>query len=209
MDSQTFSPTSSVPPQAEVPPPVSTAKARGKKLFIIFTITFLAVVSFLISFMYFYHQRKVDLRSRAAEENTNQSTDLVVLLSPTFALAPTPIICRAGEKLGFGRLGTEVSEASTAADQVIATIPIIVRNDSFSPRKILVKQNQILTLSFISMDKTYDVSFPELSLSTVVPANERKSLHFQAVATGEFIFNCSQNCADWTLSCGTLTVEPS
>lgn len=82
---------------------------------------------------------------------------------------------------------------------------IRAENNEFQPSKIIVYENDVVSITLFPADKAYDISFPDFSIQSPVKAKENISVQFQATRSGVFPFLCN-SCGSQAR--GSLTVVP-
>src|SRR5680860_139718 len=72
--------------------------------------------------------------------------------------------------------------------------------DKFIPEKIIVNQGDTVHIDFTAVDKDYDFTLSGYNMKQAPKKGETKSLEFQALQDGDFIYYCS--------ACGGLEAGP-
>ncbi len=68
---------------------------------------------------------------------------------------------------------------------------IKVLGDKFEPSTIIVYRNEVVDINFLAVDKNYDFTQPEYSMSVPLQKGRGRLVEFQALAVGDFVFYCA------------------
>lgn len=79
-------------------------------------------------------------------------------------------------------------------------------NGKYIPNKIIVNDNDIVTIKFYAIDSDYDIFFPDFGSYLEAKKGEEKQIQFQAVGVGEYNFVC-KNCKESAAMVGTFIVN--
>src|SRR3989338_8145779 len=99
-------------------------------------------------------------------------------------------------------------ESSPGSKNKMRSFEILAEKTAFSINKIIVNQNDIVRIQFTALDKNYDLSFPTLGISQKAQKGERKTVEFQAIADGTFVFSCLSCDGSKESMKGVLIVVP-
>jgi heme/copper-type cytochrome/quinol oxidase subunit 2 len=77
-----------------------------------------------------------------------------------------------------------------ASSPYLRSFSVEISNDTVSPNNIIAYVGDILTITFESVDKTYDFVQPDFGLRWQVPVGGSKTFQFQTSNPGKFIFYC-------------------
>ncbi len=99
-------------------------------------------------------------------------------------------------------------ESSPGGKNKMRSFEILAEKTAFSINKIIVNQNDIVRIQFTALDKNYDLSFPALGISQKAQKGERKTVEFQAIADGTFVFSCLTCDGSKESTKGVLIVVP-
>lgn len=83
-----------------------------------------------------------------------------------------------------------VKPSGGSSSPYLRSFSVKINNDSVSPNNIIAYVGDILTLTFESVDKTYDFVQPDFGLRWQVPVGGSKTFQFQTSNPGKFIFYC-------------------
>lgn len=89
-----------------------------------------------------------------------------------------------------------VVSASDYNDSQRRGFEISLNNNTFTPKNVIVRKNDLVRIKLSAIDKDYDVVVPDYSLSLDIKQNTTRTLSFQAVKAGVFPYYCP--------SCGGL-----
>lgn len=91
---------------------------------------------------------------------------------------------------------TDVIVLSGPANNVaIRFFEIKGEGGQYIPNKIVVNDNDIVTIKFYAVDADYDLLFPDFGSYLEAKKGEKKQVQFQVAGVGEYIFMC-KNCKD-------------
>lgn len=76
----------------------------------------------------------------------------------------------------------------------------------FSPSKIVVNQDDIVTIKFVSADKTYDFTIPAFGIKQTITPDNLRFAEFQATAQGAFPIYCPTCDGEKVTSKGIIVV---
>ncbi|RME55903.1 hypothetical protein D6779_11625, partial [Candidatus Parcubacteria bacterium] len=94
----------------------------------------------------------------------------------------------------------EVISASPWSGAHIRIFRIAAENDTFSPRKIVAYQGDVVHIVLAARDKEYDLTQPDYGIHLLVPKGSEKFAEVQVTAPGTFTFYCER--------CGGLSRGP-
>lgn len=114
------------------------------------------------------------------------------------------------EKTGESGLAVPRSaqESFPGSKNKMRSFDITAEKTAFSINKIIVNQNDIVRIQFTALDKNYDLTLPALGISQKVQKGERKTVEFQAIADGTFVFSCLSCDGSKESMKGVLIVVP-
>ena len=72
----------------------------------------------------------------------------------------------------------------------IRRFTIKAENDNFTPKQIIVNENDVVDLSIEAVDKDYDLFLPNYNMRQSIALGKTKSLNFEANLVGRFKFFC-------------------
>jgi heme/copper-type cytochrome/quinol oxidase subunit 2 len=76
----------------------------------------------------------------------------------------------------------------------------------FSPNTIVINQGDVINLTLVSADATYNIFFPDFGVTLTVPKGSAGSAQFQPPNYGQYQFYCKDVCASSPV--GILIVNP-
>ena len=86
--------------------------------------------------------------------------------------------------------------AAPGANSSLRVFDIKADNDAFSPSTVTAYMGDTVHINFTSVDKTYDITFPDYGMKQTAEKGQTKILEFQANIVGKFTYYCD--------SCGGL-----
>lgn len=155
---------------------------------------------FFLSFSFSLTQRLPKRLDNKVSQLENPSAGGASLPAPSPTLIPTPTINWTSvhvpgqndkpDQVGVA-VPTAVNEAVAGGKAKIRSFEITGSNGRLSVNKIIVYEKDTLAVRFSSLDKPYDLFFPDFGVKQKLASHETKYLDFQAVASGAFPFFCS------------------
>lgn len=83
-----------------------------------------------------------------------------------------------------------VAPAAPGVDSKKRQFRVEVNNGAFVPDTVIVKRGDIAHISFVAVDKDYDLVQPDYGFSLQLPRGEEKLLEAQFPNDGKYIFYC-------------------
>lgn len=86
---------------------------------------------------------------------------------------------------------------------------ITASNNVFTPSTVIANEGDTIHINFTAVDKTYDITIPDLSLQQTAKKGETKVLEFGANPPGKFAFYC-ESCGGLNSSAiGSIIIVPA
>lgn len=100
------------------------------------------------------------------------------------------------------------TEAAPGVSAQLRKFQIKADNNAFDPSTVIVNKGDTVSIAFTAVDKAYDITIPDYGLKQTAQKGETKTLEFQAVTDGKFVFYCDL-CGGASSSVkGSLVVKP-
>ncbi len=124
------------------------------------------------------------------------------------ALPRRRALIRLGGILATAGTAVLMARYSQAEDPIGRVIEIEARRFRYSPNEIIVKQGEVVILTFRAVDFTHGFSVPDLNVRVDLIAGQITPVRLQPITVGRFPFLCDNFCGDGHEEMhGTLTVE--
>ena len=81
-----------------------------------------------------------------------------------------------------------VTEAAPGAEAKFRRFEIKAENNLYTPSTIIVNKGDLIDINFTAVDNKYDFVLPDYGMKQVAEAGETKTIAFQAVNEGKFLF---------------------
>jgi heme/copper-type cytochrome/quinol oxidase subunit 2 len=116
---------------------------------------------------------------------------------------PEPNETPAEKGIAIPQTSTQLINTATGKTRTYA---LEANKNTFSIKKIIANQGDILRINLTATDRVYDLTLPAFGLTQRANKGETKLMEFQAVSSGEFQFLC-ESCKNESTK-GILQVLP-
>lgn len=83
-----------------------------------------------------------------------------------------------------------VAPAAPGVDAKGRFYEITAENNKYTPSEVIVNQGDTVNIKFTAKGKGYDITFPDYGMKQTAKDGETKTLEFQAINPGKFLYYC-------------------
>lgn len=95
--------------------------------------------------------------------------------------------------------------ALSNSESKVRSFVLTIENETFNINKIVVYENDVISMKVNSVDKDYNVALPAFGIRQSIGNKQTKLVEFQATPVGTFPFYC-ENCANTGKSQGEIVI---
>ena len=151
----------------------------------------------------------LDTQKKIKEKTPTSTQESIAQEKPLPESSYTPFYTSqipAPEKIVFTKPVQEIK--NPALNNTLRMYAIHARAEGFSPNILTVYEGDVVNISFVSDDGSYDFTIPSLGIRLYAEMGKTVSTHFIATTRGTFQFLCDTHCPQSGTIKGSLIVAP-